>query len=150
MDRIDLPFFSIGVLFLFDFFSHMISLCSSICKINTACSFFASEMIRATLFEKLGKELPYCCEVRMTQFKEPVPGEKNPTTRMQASILVERDSQKGIVVGKGGQMIKDVGVTARKMLEDFFQTKVHLDLQVKVDKGWRGNEKKLKEYGYMK
>ena len=67
----------------------------------------------------------------------------------KATILVERDSQKGIVVGKGGQKIKDVGVDARKRLEDFFGEKVHLDLFVKVDKEWRRDEKKLKEYGYL-
>ena len=111
--------------------------------------FFASEMIRATLFEKLKKEMPYCCEVRVTEFKEPKPDDKNPTIRIKATILVERDSQKGIVVGKGGQKIKDVGVDARKRLEDFFGEKVHLDLFVKVDKEWRRDEKKLKEYGYL-
>ena len=111
--------------------------------------FFASEMIRATLFEKLKKEMPYCCEVRVTEFKELKPDDKNPTIRIKATILVERDSQKGIVVGKGGQKIKDVGVDARKRLEDFFGEKVHLDLFVKVDKEWRRDEKKLKEYGYL-
>ena len=111
--------------------------------------FFASEMIRATLFEKLKKEMPYCCEVRVTEFKEPKPDDKNPAIRIKATILVERDSQTGIVVGKGGQKIKDVGVDARKRLEDFFGEKVHLDLFVKVDREWRRDEKKLKEYGYL-
>ena len=71
-------------------------------------------------------------------------------TRIKASIHVERDSQKGIVVGKGGAMIKDVGVQAREKVEEFLQEKVFLKLEVKVDKNWIKDEKKLKAYGYMK
>lgn len=71
-------------------------------------------------------------------------------TRIKASIHVERDSQKGIVVGKGGAMIKDVGVQAREKVEEFLQEKVFLNLEVKVDKNWRKDEKKLKAYGYLK
>jgi len=112
--------------------------------------FFASEIIRATLFTSLGKELPYCCEVRIDRFKEPTENDKSPITRIEASIYVERDSQKGIVVGKGGSKVKEVGVEARRQLEDFLQGKVHLQLNVKVDKNWRRDEKKLKEYGYLK
>jgi len=113
-------------------------------------SFFASEIIRATLFTKLGKELPYCCEVRIEQFREPRPEDKKQIVRINATICVERDSQKGIVVGKGGVKIKEVGVEARQELENFLQGKVHLDLNVKVEKNWRRDEKKLKEYGYLK
>lgn len=98
----------------------------------------------------MGKELPYCCEVRIDSFREPKPGDKKPVTRISATICVERDSQKGIVVGKGGVKIKEVGVDARKELEEFLQEKVHLDLNVKVDKNWRKDEKKLKAYGYLK
>mmetsp|Transcript_1782 Transcript_1782/g.2124 ORF Transcript_1782/g.2124 Transcript_1782/m.2124 type:complete len:132 (-) Transcript_1782:73-468(-) len=112
--------------------------------------FFASEIIRATLFTKLGKELPYCCEVRIDQFKEPTPNDKKQVIRINATICVERDSQKGIVVGKGGVKIKDVGMEAREKLEEFLQEKVHLELNVKVDKNWRRDEKKLKAYGYLK
>lgn len=95
--------------------------------------FVASEIIRASLFETLKKELPYCCEVRVTQFKEPKQVEedgsgkkksKAPVLRIEAQILVERDSQKIIVIGKGGEQIKKVGMAARKKLEEFFQTKV--------------------------
>jgi len=131
--------------------------------------FCASELIRETLFENLGKELPYCCEVRVETFDESerYAGEddeddedlygvvksnnkKNrPLVRIGAMILVERDSQKGIVVGKGGQKIKDVGVEARGKLEEFFGVKVFLDLRVKVDKNWRNNKDKLKQFGYM-
>lgn len=139
--------------------------------------FFASEMIRASLFEHLGRELPYCCEVRVTEFKETQEvikekrgkrnrkkeekgsgdgggpkkeEEKQTMIRMRATVLVERDSQKGIVIGKGGTKIRDVGVSAREKLEEFFAAKVFLDLSVKVDKDWRRDEKKLKAYGYMK
>ena len=133
--------------------------------------FCASELIWETLFENLGKELPYCCEVRVETFDESerYDGEddegededvygvvksnkkkKNkPMVRIGAMILVERDSQKGIVVGKGGQKIKDVGVDARRKLEEFFGVKVFLDLRVKVDKNWRNNKDKLKQFGYM-
>jgi len=112
--------------------------------------FFASEIIRAVLFTKLGKELPYCCEVRIEEFKEPLPDDKKPITRIRAAICVERDSQKGIVVGKGGAMIKDVGSEAREKLEEFLQEKVFLSLDVRVEKNWRKDEKKLKAYGYLK
>lgn len=112
--------------------------------------FFASEIIRATLFTKLGKELPYCCEVRIDEFREPKPGDSKNVTRIKATIYVERDSQKGIVVGKGGAKIKEIGVEAREKLEEFLQVKVVLNLDVKVDKNWRSDEKKLKAYGYVR
>ena len=86
--------------------------------------FFASEIIRATLFQTLGKELPYCCEVRIEEFREPRPNEKKQIIKISANICVERDSQKGIVVGKGGQKIRDVGIKARKELENFLLGKV--------------------------
>mmetsp|Transcript_56995 Transcript_56995/g.121008 ORF Transcript_56995/g.121008 Transcript_56995/m.121008 type:complete len:523 (+) Transcript_56995:26-1594(+) len=130
--------------------------------------FCASELIRETLFESLGKELPYCCEVRVESFDESqrYPSEddrtlegggenssggrrKGPMIRIGATILVERDSQKGIVVGKGGQKVRDVGTDARRKLELFFGAKVFLDLRVKVDKNWRDDKDKLKKYGYM-
>jgi GTP-binding protein Era len=128
--------------------------------------FCASEIVRETLFERLGKELPYCCEVRIETFDESrrylddnddVKGGQrtNDTSnrkamiRIGATILVERDSQKGIVVGKGGRMIKDVGMVSRKKLQEFFGVKVFLDLRVKVDKNWRNSDDKLKKYGYM-
>lgn len=123
--------------------------------------FCASELIRETLFESFKKEMPYCCEVRIETFDEskryldeddntPNNNKKNKSMiRIGAVILVERDSQKGIVVGKGGQKIKDVGMDARKKLQAFFGVKIFLDLRVKVDKNWRSNKDKLKQYGYM-
>eukprot|EP00559_Dactyliosolen_fragilissimus_P006276 CAMPEP_0184871352 /NCGR_PEP_ID=MMETSP0580-20130426/40669_1 /TAXON_ID=1118495 /ORGANISM="Dactyliosolen fragilissimus" /LENGTH=516 /DNA_ID=CAMNT_0027373999 /DNA_START=225 /DNA_END=1772 /DNA_ORIENTATION=+ len=98
--------------------------------------FFTCEIIRATLFNNLGKELPYCCDVRIESFREPRPSDKQEIVRISAAIFVERDSQKGIVVGKGGAKIRSVGIDARKELEDFLQMKVHLELNVKVDKNW--------------
>lgn len=111
--------------------------------------FFASEIVRAVLFTSLGKELPYCCEVRIDEFKEPRTEDLRQVIKIKASICVERDSQKGIVVGKGGSKIKEVGVEARRQLEEFLQSSVHLDLNVRVDKNWRRDEKKLKEFGYL-
>lgn len=70
------------------------------------------------------KELPYCCEVRIDDFKEPKEGDKKHINRIKASILVERDSQKLIVIGKGGTKIKTVGTLAREKIEDFLQEKV--------------------------
>jgi GTP-binding protein Era len=112
--------------------------------------FFASEIIRASLFRKLNKELPYCCEVRITQFREPKSVDKKKLIRIEANVLVERDSQKIIVVGKGGEVIKAVGIDAREKLEEFLQMQVMLQLNVKVEKDWRKNEKLLRKFGYFK
>jgi GTPase len=86
--------------------------------------FIASETIRAAIFESLKKELPYCCEVRIVKFKEPVDTDAKPMIRIDADVIVERDSQKLIVIGKGGEQIKKIGTTARHKLEAFFQSKV--------------------------
>uniref|UniRef100_A0A7S3L8C8 KH type-2 domain-containing protein n=1 Tax=Amphora coffeiformis TaxID=265554 RepID=A0A7S3L8C8_9STRA len=107
--------------------------------------FIASEMIRAALFQTLRKEVPYCCEVRLQSFKE----QPDESIRMEATVIVERDSQKAIVIGKGGNVVKDIRIQAQKALQDFFQTEVALFLTVAVDKDWRKNEKRLQEYGYM-
>ena len=115
-----------------------------------SCSFFASEIIRESIFELLKKELPYCCEVRIESFREPRPDDKKKLTRIGATIVVERESQKLIVVGKGGAQVKEVGTVARKKLEEFLQEKVFLQLTVKVEKNWRANEQVLKAFGYMK
>ena len=129
---------------------------------NWTDRFCASELIRQTIFTRLGKELPYCCEVRVETFDESkryldednrdVEGssfvERKAVIRIGATIYVEQDSQVGIVVGKKGQMIKDVGIDSRKKLQGFFGVKVVLDLRVKEDKNWRNNEDKLKKYGY--
>lgn len=109
--------------------------------------FIASEIIRAALFQTLRKEVPYCCEVRLQSFQ--VQPTADQSLRLEASVVVERDSQKAIVIGKGGSVVKDIRVQAQEALQDFFQTKVALFLTVTVDKDWRKNEKRLQEYGYM-
>jgi len=111
--------------------------------------FFCSEIIRKTIFQLFGKEVPYCCEILIVNFKEPTP--ENPITRIRADIVVERDSQKGILIGKQGKMIKQIGMRSRTQLQDFLQEdKVFLELSVRVDKNWRRNEDRLIEFGYSK
>jgi GTPase len=82
--------------------------------------------------------------VRITDFKDRVTMD-----RIAADVLVERDSQKAIVIGKNGEKIKEIGTLARSKLEEFLQCKVYLELNVKVDKDWRRNEERLKTFGYM-
>ncbi len=111
--------------------------------------FFCSELIREALLESryLKKELPYCCEVQITDYKEP--RNSNEITRIEATIFVERNGQKAIVVGKNGDVIKQVGIIAREKIERFLQgDKVFLKLQVKVDKDWRKKEDALAKFGY--
>jgi GTPase len=105
--------------------------------------FFVSEIIREKILLVYKKEIPYSVEVVVNSFKE---DEK--IIRMQADILVERDSQKGIIIGDKGTSIKKVGTMARKELELFFKKQVFLELFVKVDKDWRNNENRLKNFGY--
>jgi len=105
--------------------------------------FFASEMIRAQVFKQYKKEIPYSTEVIVTAFVE---GEK--LYRISAEIIVERDSQKNIVIGKNGEMLKIVGTYARRDMEEFFQRKVFLETFVKVIPDWRSKKNYLKKFGY--
>jgi GTP-binding protein Era len=105
--------------------------------------FFASEMIRAQLLKQYKKEIPYSCEVIVTAFVE---GEK--LHRISAEIIVERDSQKNIIIGEGGKMLKIVGTYARRDMEEFFQKKVFLETFVKVIPDWRSKKNYLKKFGY--
>ena len=105
--------------------------------------FFAAEMVREQIFLNYKKEIPYSCEVVVDEFKE-----DDVIIRMRATILVERDSQKGIVIGDGGRMLKRVGIGARKALETFFAKQVFLETHVKVDADWRSNAQRLKRFGY--
>ena len=98
--------------------------------------FFASEIIREKIFLNYSQEIPYSCEVAIEQFRE---GEER--YEISAVIYVMRESQKGIIIGKGGQALKKVGTQARIEMEDFFQKKVFLHLFVKVDDGWRENKR---------
>ena len=105
--------------------------------------FFASEMIRAQILKQYKKEIPYSTEVIVTAFVE---GEK--LHRISAEIIVERDSQKNIIIGQGGSMLKIVGTYARRDMEEFFQKKIFLEMFVKVIPDWRSKKNYLKKFGY--
>jgi GTPase len=105
--------------------------------------FFASEIIREKILFHYKKEIPYSVEIEIESFSE----EKN-ITRIRALIHVARDSQKGIIIGHNGNMLKRVGTEARKDMEDFFRKKIFLELYVKVTKDWRDKPAVLKRFGY--
>jgi GTPase len=105
--------------------------------------FFVSEIIREKIFLHCDKEVPYSCQVEIEEYlEEPF------LTKIRALIIVERDSQKGILIGKGGEMLKKIGKEARLEIEKFIDQRVFLETFVKVDKDWRSTENKLKKYGY--
>jgi GTP-binding protein Era len=105
--------------------------------------FYAAEIIREKLIGRLGQELPYSLAVQIERWQE-----EDSLLRLNAVIFVERDSQKAIVIGKGGTMLKSVGTAARLELERFFGTKVYLELFVKVEKAWTSSERGLSKAGY--
>ena len=105
--------------------------------------FFVTEIIREKILLYYDKEIPYACEVVVEEFKE---AEKS--IRIRSLIYVERDSQKGIIIGHKGVAIKKVMTEARKTLEKFFQKSIFLEVFVKVDKDWRQNDRRLEAYGY--
>ena len=105
--------------------------------------FFANEIIREKIFNIYSQEIPYVSEVITESFKI-----KNKVLRISSMIIVERDSQKGIIIGNNGESIKKLGSESRKNLEDFFKRKVFLELNVKVYKDWRKNSNQLKKLGY--
>lgn len=105
--------------------------------------FFVSEMIREQVYNLYHEEIPYHAAVIIQSFEE-----KTTLTVIKAEIIVSRDTQKGIIVGKGGSMIKQLGINARKEIEAFLERKVHLELFVKVRPKWRDNDTYLREYGY--
>ena len=106
--------------------------------------FFASEIIREKILENYDKEIPYCTEVVIERFKE---GDER--YDIGAVINVMRDSQKGILIGKGGSALKRVATQARLEMEDFFQKKVFLQVFVKVEPNWREDKKMLRKFGYI-
>jgi GTP-binding protein Era len=106
--------------------------------------FFVNEIIREKILLNYDKEIPYAVEVVVEQFQE-----DDKLIRINAVINVERDSQKGIIIGHGGKSLKKVGTEARKDLEAFFEKKVFLELYVKVEKDWRNKEMKLRGFGYQ-
>ena len=105
--------------------------------------FFVNEIIREKIFNIYSQEIPYVSEVITESFKI-----KNKVLRISSMIIVERDSQKGIIIGNNGESIKKLGSESRKDLEDFFKRKVFLELNVKVYKDWRKNSNHLKKLGY--
>lgn len=106
--------------------------------------FFAAEMVREKIFKLYKKEIPYSCEVVIEEFKE-----EETIIRIRGVIYVERNSQKGIVIGQGGEALKKVGTWAREEMEKFFQKKVFLELFVKVNENWRTDPKALSRFGYQ-
>ncbi|MCM1005425.1 MAG: GTPase Era [Prevotella sp.] len=106
--------------------------------------FFVTEIIREKILLQYDKEIPYSAEVLVEKFEE-----KETSIHIMAVIYVERDSQKGILIGKGGEKIKRVGIEARKDIEKFFGKRVYLEIFVKVEKDWRNRENKLKAFGYI-
>ena len=105
--------------------------------------FVVSEIIREKILTHYQQEIPYSVQVEVEAFQE-----EETIVRIRAIIIVARDSQKNIVIGRGGSMIKRVGTDARKDMERFFDKKVFLETFVKVDKDWRNDDRKLKKYGY--
>ena len=106
--------------------------------------FFVTEIIREKLLLNYDKEIPYSTEVIVEKFDE-----KEGAIHIMCVIYVERDSQKGIIIGKGGEKIKQIGIEARKDIEKFFGKSVYLQLFVKVEKDWRNRENKLRSFGYL-
>lgn len=105
--------------------------------------FFVSEIIREKILRYYDKEIPYSVEVAVERFKE-----DERLIRINAVIYVERDSQKGIIIGHQGQALKKVSAEARKSLEQFFGKKIFLETYVKVDKDWRSSKRELRLFGY--
>ncbi|WP_417199078.1 GTPase Era [Bizionia sp.] len=105
--------------------------------------FFVNEIIREKILMHYKKEIPYAVEIDTEEFFE-----EDDIIRMRSVIMVERETQKGIIIGHKGSALKRVGVEARKDLEKFFGKQVHLELYVKVNKNWRSDQRQLKRFGY--
>ena len=107
--------------------------------------FFATEIVREKLLQLTHAEIPFSSAVIIDRFEEPAEGSK--LLKLYCTIVVDRESQKPIIIGKGGDMIKRIGTAARAELEKFFSTKVYLDLHVRVREEWREDERVLGEIG---
>ena len=105
--------------------------------------FFVNEIVREKILLNYNKEIPYSVEILTEEFKE---DEK--IIRIRSVIMVERDSQKGIIIGHKGSALKKIGIKSRKDLETFFGKQIHIELFVKVNKNWRSNQNQLKRFGY--
>ena len=106
--------------------------------------FFVTEIIREKILTNYDKEVPYSTDVIVEKFDE-----KDTSIHIMAVVYVERDSQKGIIIGRGGSMLKKVGTEARKDIEAFFDKRVYLEIFVKVEPNWRNRENKLRQFGYL-
>ena len=106
--------------------------------------FFVSEIIREKILTRYKQEIPYSCEVIVTEYIDELK-----IVRIRTEIIVDRDSQKSIMIGHQGKALKSVGTEARKDIEKFVGKKVYIELFVKVDKNWRNDPSKLKKYGYF-
>ena len=111
---------------------------------DRSARFFVTEIVREKILLTYDKEVPYATQVIVEKFTE-----SDTEIHIMAVIYVERDTQKGIIIGKGGKKLKHVGMEARKDLEKFFDKHVYLQLYVKVESDWRNQEKKLKAFGYI-
>ncbi|MCB0660703.1 MAG: KH domain-containing protein, partial [Saprospiraceae bacterium] len=109
--------------------------------------FFASEIIRESIFKNYKQEVPYSTEVVVHAFKEDRESAQ-PLLKIYADIYVDRKSQKPILIGKNGQSIKKLGIAAREGLEKFFEIHVFLDLKVKIKENWRDDKQLLSHFGY--
>ncbi len=107
--------------------------------------FLVSEMIREQILTQFKKEIPYSVEVHVTEYNE-----KEKLDEIYATVFVERDSQRGIMLGRGGTAIKNLGIASRKRIEGFIKKKVFLSLSIKVKKDWRKDDQQLQYFGYIK
>lgn len=110
--------------------------------------FFVSEIIREKILELYHQEIPYSTEVHVESFKETETNEGKPLVKIYAIIFVARETQKMIVLGKGGSAIKKLGMESRKSLEKWLESKVFLELHIKVKDNWRDDERQLRQFGY--
>lgn len=106
--------------------------------------FFVGELVREKIYQLFGEEIPYHTAVLVNSFKE-----QEHIIKIQVDIIVQRETQKAIIIGEKGKMIKEIGILARQDIEAFLGTKVYLELFVKAKPGWRENDLKLKEFGYQ-
>jgi len=106
--------------------------------------FLTSELIREAIFDRYYDEIPYSCHVQIEEFKE----RENGMIFILAYIFIEKDSQKSIIIGKDGTMIRALGIDARSKIEEFLDSKIYLELRVKVEPNWRKMEKSLQRFGY--
>ena len=110
--------------------------------------FFISEIIREKILLFYHQEIPYSCEVIVNSFKNTMTKNNEPLVRISTTIFVARESQKNILIGKGGSAIKRLGASARKDMEDWLESKVFLETHVKVKSNWRDDDRMLKHFGY--